>query len=149
MTTLAETQVDPTRLELELTEGSLVEDIHDVSMKMAELKRLGIHISIDDFGTGYSSLAYLKMLPVDVVKIDRSFISDIGIDPNDDAIVETILAMSWRLGFTAIAEGVETEEQLSFLRARQCDGYQGYLFSRPLGADEFEAILLKSGDMRA
>jgi EAL domain-containing protein (putative c-di-GMP-specific phosphodiesterase class I) len=81
-------------LDFELTEGSLVEDIQDVSSKIEQLKRLGIHISIDDFGTGYSSLAYLKMLPVDVVKIDRSFIGDIGIDPNDDAIVETILAMS-------------------------------------------------------
>ncbi|MES9944366.1 MAG: EAL domain-containing protein [Candidatus Thiodiazotropha sp.] len=149
MTTLAATQADPTRLELELTESSLVEDIHDVRKKMEELKRLGIHISIDDFGTGYSSLAYLKMLPVDVVKIDRSFIRDIGIDPNDDAIVETILAMSWRLGFSAIAEGVETEEQLRFLRARQCDGYQGYLFSKPVVPDEFEAILFKSTDIRA
>jgi diguanylate cyclase (GGDEF)-like protein len=149
ITTLAESEADPTRLELELTESSLVEDIHDVSIKMEELKRLGIHISIDDFGTGYSSLAYLKMLPVDVVKIDRSFIRDIGIDPNDDAIVETILAISWRLGFSAIAEGVETEEQLSFLRARQCDGYQGYLFSKPLVADDFEGILLESADKQA
>ncbi|MES9968567.1 MAG: EAL domain-containing protein [Candidatus Thiodiazotropha sp.] len=149
MSTLAKTQADPSRLELELTESSLVEDVHDVRHKMEELKRLGIQISIDDFGTGYSSLAYLKMLPVDVVKIDRSFIRDIGIDPNDDAIVETILAMSWRLGFSAIAEGVETEEQLSFLRARQCDGYQGYLFSRPLEVNDFEALIFKSEDIRA
>jgi diguanylate cyclase (GGDEF)-like protein len=147
-TTLAHTQVDPSRLEFELTESSLVEDIRDVSRKMDQLKRLGIHISIDDFGTGYSSLAYLKMLPVDVVKIDRSFIADIGIDPNDDAIVETILAMAWRLGFNTIAEGVETEEQLQFLRARQCDGYQGFLFSRPLAVEDFEAILFKSAGIR-
>ncbi|MCG7876255.1 MAG: EAL domain-containing protein [Candidatus Thiodiazotropha taylori] len=149
ISTITDTEVDPTGLELELTESSLVEDVHDVRKKMVELKKLGIQISIDDFGTGYSSLAYLKMLPVDVLKIDRSFIRDIGIDPNDDAIVETILAMSWRLGFRAIAEGVETEEQLKFLRARQCDGYQGYLFSRPLVADGFEAILLNSADRRA
>jgi diguanylate cyclase (GGDEF)-like protein len=149
MSIIAETGVDPTRLELELTESSLVQDIQDVRIKMEELKKLGIQISIDDFGTGYSSLAYLKMLPVDTIKIDSSFIRDIGIDPNDDAIVETILAMSWRLGFRAIAEGVETQEQLKFLRARQCDGYQGYLFSQTLGADEFEAILLKYSDIRA
>ncbi|MEW7990798.1 MAG: EAL domain-containing protein [Candidatus Thiodiazotropha sp.] len=149
VSTITETEVDPTRLELELTESSLVEDIHDVRHKMEELKQLGIQLSIDDFGTGYSSLAYLKMLPVDVLKIDRSFIRDIGIDPNDDAIVETILAMSWRLGFSSIAEGVETDEQLKFLKARQCDGYQGYHFSRPLVADEFEAILFESADIRA
>jgi diguanylate cyclase (GGDEF)-like protein len=143
MATLADTQADPNKLEFELTESSLVEDIQDVSEKMAQLKKLGIHIAIDDFGTGYSSLSYLKMLPVDVLKIDRSFIGDIGIDPNDDAIVETILAMSWRLGFSAIAEGVETEAQLNFLKARQCDSYQGYLFSKPLSPADFEAMLLK------
>jgi EAL domain-containing protein (putative c-di-GMP-specific phosphodiesterase class I) len=115
---------------------------------MEELKRLGIQISIDDFGTGYSSLAYLKMLPVDIIKIDRSFVSDIGVDPNDDAIVETILAMSWRLGFKTIAEGVETEEQLIFLKARQCDGYQGYLFSPPIPAEQFEELLCQSRDVR-
>jgi diguanylate cyclase (GGDEF)-like protein len=149
MALLAQTQADPTSLEFELTESSLVEDIQDVRKKMEQLKKLGIQISIDDFGTGYSSLAYLKTLPVDIVKIDRSFIRDIGIDPNDDAIIETILAMSWRLGFNAIAEGVETEEQLSFLRARQCDGYQGYLFSRPLEPEDFETILLESTDIQA
>ncbi|MES9994332.1 MAG: EAL domain-containing protein [Candidatus Thiodiazotropha sp.] len=146
---ITDTEVDPTKLELELTESSLVEDIHDVRHKMEELKKLGFQLSIDDFGTGYSSLTYLKMLPVDVLKIDRSFIRDIGIDPNDDAIVETILAMSWRLGFSALAEGVETEEQLKFLKARQCDGYQGYLFSPPLEVDDFEAIIFNSEDIRA
>jgi diguanylate cyclase (GGDEF)-like protein len=147
VSTLTDTGADPTKLELELTESSLIEDIQDARKKMEELKRLGIQISIDDFGTGYSSLAYLKMLPVDVLKIDRSFIRDIGIDPNDDAIVETILAMSWRLGFRAIAEGVETQEQLRFLKARQCDGYQGYLFSRPLIAEKFAEFLHKSADV--
>ncbi|MEW8506874.1 MAG: EAL domain-containing protein [Candidatus Thiodiazotropha sp.] len=146
---ITETEVDPTKLEMELTESSLVEDVHDVRHKMEELKKLGIQLSIDDFGTGYSSLAYLKMLPVDVLKIDRSFVRDIGIDPNDDAIVETILAMSWRLGFSAIAEGVETDEQLKFLRARQCDGYQGYLFSRPLEVEDFESMLLNATGIRA
>jgi diguanylate cyclase (GGDEF)-like protein len=145
--TLTDTQADPKRLELELTESSLIEDVLDVRKKMEELKRLGIQISIDDFGTGYSSLAYLKELPVDVIKIDRSFIRDIGIDPNDDAIVETILAMSWRLGFQAIAEGVETEAQLQFLRARQCDGFQGFFFRPPLTAADFELILCEEKEL--
>jgi diguanylate cyclase (GGDEF)-like protein len=148
VTTITETQVDPRRLELELTESSLIEDVQDVRKKMEELKRLGFQISIDDFGTGYSSLAYLKKLPVDIIKIDRSFVSDIGVDPNDDAIVETILAISWRLGFKTIAEGVETEEQLKFLKARQCDGYQGYLFSPPISAKQFEQLLCQSRDVR-
>lgn len=125
------------RLMLEITEGSIIEDIEDSIIKLQSMQNLGINISIDDFGTGYSSLAYLKMLPLNQLKIDQSFVRDISIDNNDAVIVETIIAMSKHLGLTVIAEGVETPEQLQFLRDRKCKGYQGYFFSRPLPAHEF------------
>ncbi|MEH6633784.1 MAG: EAL domain-containing protein [Halopseudomonas aestusnigri] len=118
-------------LVLEITEGVVIQDIADVSAKMEALRRLGIGISLDDFGTGYSSLAYIKRLPLDSLKIDRSFVRDIHIDPNDAAIVDAILAMTASLEIEVIAEGVETEAQRNFLRRRGCNFYQGYLFSRP------------------
>lgn len=141
MDIINEGNVDPHRLEFELTESLLVDDIEDVSTKMQMLREFGINFSIDDFGTGYSSLSYLKRLPANTIKIDRSFVKDIGVDQNDDAIVETILAMAWRLGFNTVAEGVETREHLAFLQARQCDAYQGYLYSKPISAEDFEAVL--------
>jgi diguanylate cyclase (GGDEF)-like protein len=134
--------VDPSRLSLELTENLLVRDVEKVIARMTELKFRGFHFSIDDFGTGYSSLTYLKRLPLDTLKIDRSFVRDITSDPNDATIVESILAMSSRMGFRVVAEGVETEEQLAFLARHRCDLYQGYLFSRPVPADALAALLL-------
>ena len=129
----------PLRLELELTEGIAIDNVDDVIHKMTALKDLGVGIALDDFGTGYSSLAYLKQLPLDVLKIDQSFIRDVNRDPQDAAVVETILSMADIMGVEVIAEGVETKNEFSFLKERGCHFYQGYLFGTPMPAAEFEA----------
>lgn len=139
---ITQMEIDPAKLYLELTEGLLVDDIHDVAHKMNQLKSFGLHFSIDDFGTGYSSLAYLKQLPLDTLKIDRSFIRDISTDPNDATIVESTLAMSSRMGFRVVAEGVETQEQLDFLNTHNCLFYQGQFYSPAVSATKFEQLLL-------
>lgn len=138
---LAEIGVAPSDLEFEITEGSLMKNTGEVVSRLRQLSALGLHISLDDFGTGYSSLSYLKRLPIDTLKIDRSFVSDIGDDPNDTAIVATIIAMGHSLGMTLIAEGVETPEQLAFLRAQGCQQYQGYLYSKPLSTSDMQSKL--------
>ncbi len=135
---LAETGMEPQRLELELTEGMLMHDTEVVLRTLKTLKELGIRLAIDDFGTGYSSLSYLKHFPIDVLKIDQSFVRNIPTDPNDAAIVTAIIFMAQRLGLEVIAEGVEIEAQLEFLRAHACQEYQGYWFSPPLS---WEAIV--------
>ena len=111
------------------------------SPSVEKLKLLGLTFSMDDFGTGYSSLAYLKRLPLDQLKIDQSFVRDISHDSNDAAIVQTIITMGNTLGMNVIAEGVETQVQLDFLRLHGCKTYQGYLFSRPVPLAEFELLL--------
>jgi diguanylate cyclase (GGDEF)-like protein/PAS domain S-box-containing protein len=136
---LREAGADPTHLVLEVTEGLVIEDIHDTIAKMEELNKLGIHFSIDDFGTGYSSLAYLKRMPLHELKIDRTFVQDAPHDPNDAALVETILSVAHHLNLAVVAEGVETEAQFAFLKDRKCVSFQGYLFDRPLPWDEFKA----------
>ncbi|MDX1593188.1 MAG: EAL domain-containing protein [Gammaproteobacteria bacterium] len=138
---LDETGFDPRRLELELTESMLMEHIEEVEPKLRRLRELGVRISIDDFGTGYSSLAYLKRLPIDTIKIDVSFIRDIPGDPDDSEIVAAIVAMAHRLDLQVVAEGVENEEQVRFLRALGCDQVQGYLVGRPLSADNIASLL--------
>ena len=138
---LMDSGIDPHDLELEITEGSLMKNTDEVVSRLEQLSARGLHISLDDFGTGYSSLSYLKRLPIDTLKIDRSFVSDIGDDPNDTAIVATIIAMGHSLGMKVIAEGVETPEQLAFLKAQGCQQYQGYLYSRPLSASDMESRL--------
>ena len=122
-------------------ESTVLENIDDTIIKMRELKLLGVSFSMDDFGTGYSSLQYLKLLPLDQIKIDRSFVRDITFDPNDDAIVQTIIAMSKALGLNVIAEGVETETQRDFLDRHGCPAFQGYLFGKPLPTAQFEDLL--------
>ena len=138
---LRETGANPARLKLELTESTVLGNVADAIGKMYEVKALGISFSMDDFGTGYSSLQYLKQLPLDQIKIDQSFVRDIATDPNDAAIVQTILAMTEILGFEVIAEGVETEAQREFLDLRGCPAFQGYLFGKPVPLAEFEQLL--------
>jgi diguanylate cyclase (GGDEF)-like protein len=143
MQILAETGLDPHYLELELTESALMGDGNDTVCKLLRLKELGISISVDDFGTGYSSLSYLKHLPIDTIKVDRSFVRDIVNDSDDAAIVDAIVAMAHSLKLNVIAEGVETREQLDFLRKRNCQQVQGYYFARPLDALQFEAFIVQ------
>lgn len=136
---------DPSRLVLELTEGIVIGDIGDVIAKMTLLSTLGIHFSIDDFGTGYSSLAYIKRLPIHELKIDKSFIQDCTSDPNDAALVETILSIAKHLHFQVVAEGVETLDQSEFLNARGQIIHQGYLYGRPEPAAVWRARLSQCG----
>ncbi|MEQ8662465.1 MAG: EAL domain-containing protein [Gammaproteobacteria bacterium] len=124
-------RIPPQRVVFEITEGTVVEDVEATIAIMERLRRLGIRFAIDDFGTGYSSLSYLKRLPIDQLKIDRSFIADIGRDSNDEVICQTIVAMSQHLRLQTIAEGVETTAQYNFLTRLRCSGYQGYLFLPP------------------
>ena len=138
---LLESCAQASNLKLELTESTVLENVEDTIIKMRELKKLGVSFSMDDFGTGYSSLQYLKRLPLDQIKIDQSFVRDITFDPNDDAIVQTIIAMTEALGLSVIAEGVETETQREFLDRHNCQAYQGYLFGKPLPLDRFENLL--------
>jgi len=138
---LDRTGADPARLKLELTEGVVLDNIQATIDKMHVLKAIGVGFSMDDFGTGYSSLTYLKRLPIDVLKIDESFVHDVVVDNSDAVIVQTILGMAGHLGIQVIAEGVETAEQLEFLKANGCRNFQGYLFSHPLTLAEFERHL--------
>ena len=129
--------VDPRYIELEITESMLVENIEDTARKMEQLSAFGIRLAIDDFGTGYSSLYYLKRLHLHRIKIDQSFVRDVTDDAGSATLVETIILMAQHLGLEVIAEGVETESELRFLRDRGCMTYQGYYFSRPLPQDEY------------
>lgn len=138
---LLQTGLQPNHLELEVTETVAIQSELKVIQDLNKLKEMGVRLSVDDFGTGYSSLSYLKLLPVNTIKIDKSFIRDIQIDVNDAAIVTAIIKMSQSLGLTVIAEGVENQAQLDFLKSHGCDEMQGYLFSQPLPTDEFAALL--------
>jgi diguanylate cyclase (GGDEF)-like protein len=140
--TLAETGFPANRLELELTESALMQRENKAIQVLNSLHALGVRLAIDDFGTGYSSLAYLKLFPLDVLKIDKSFIDDIPHLRDDMEIAATIVAMAHTLRLKVLAEGVETEAQLAFLQAQGCDLYQGYLSSPPVPAEEFEKLLL-------
>jgi diguanylate cyclase (GGDEF)-like protein/PAS domain S-box-containing protein len=133
---LRETGLAPEFLELELTESLLLSNADVTFSVLQELKAMGLKLSIDDFGTGYSSLSYLKRFPVSKLKIDRSFVQDVAVNPDDAAITSAIIGMAKSLHLKVIAEGVETEVQMSFLRAHQCDEIQGYYFSRPLAVDK-------------
>lgn len=139
---LDDTGLAPEFLELELTE-SIIQGAKYAILKMQELKAMGIHLSIDDFGTGYSSLSYLKLFPVDTLKIDQHFIRNIHNDPKDAALVDTIIQMAHNLEMNVIAEGVETLEQLAFLRLKNCNQAQGYLFQKPLLPEMIENLYMK------
>ena len=138
---LEETQLDASCLELEITEGLIMRDVDSAVMTLQALKMMHVQIAIDDFGTGYSSLNYLKRFPLDRLKIDKSFINDINNDPNDAAIALAVIAMAHSLQLKVIAEGVENEQQLIFLKSRRCDDVQGYYFSRPLPSAEAGTLL--------
>ena len=133
--------IDPGKLKLELTESLVLDNVEDSISKMTQLRALGVIFSMDDFGTGYSSLTYLKRLPIDQLKIDQSFVRDITTDQSDAAIVQTIIAMARSLELDVIAEGVETEQQIDFLKQRNCHAFQGYFFGRPVPIEEFEQQL--------
>ena len=139
--TLQTNGLEPHRFEIELTESLLFENTEQVILKLQQVKQLGIKVSIDDFGTGYSSLSYLKRLPMDKLKIDRSFIRDIVTDKRDAAISKAIIAMAHHLDIRVIAEGVENEAQVALLRRSLCDEYQGYYFAKPMPAAELETFL--------
>ena len=128
-------------IELELTEGVLIDDLSRITDQLCRVRATGASISIDDFGTGYSSLSRIKTLPIDHIKIDRSFIEDITESPQDLKIVQAIILMAHGLQLKVIAEGVETEEQLSILRKEHCDIVQGFLLSKPLSVDNYAALL--------
>lgn len=132
---------DPSRLKLELTESLLLGDVEDTVERMVQLKREGVGFSLDDFGTGYSSLSYIKRLPLDQIKIDQSFVRDVLKDPNDAAIVRTILALAKSLDLDVVAEGVENTGQLHFLRESGCTCFQGFLFGRPVPIHQLETLL--------
>jgi EAL domain-containing protein (putative c-di-GMP-specific phosphodiesterase class I) len=142
---LSETGFPAEHLELEMTESGLLENQNNVMELLNTLRAQGVRLAIDDFGTGFSSLAYLKHFPVDVLKIDKSFIDDIPHLQDDMEIAATIIAMGHILGFKVLAEGVETKEQLAFLREKNCDLYQGYITSPPVPAEAFAGLLRDQG----
>jgi EAL domain-containing protein (putative c-di-GMP-specific phosphodiesterase class I)/ActR/RegA family two-component response regulator len=138
---LHDSSLEPRYLELEITEGMVMRNVESALTMLHELKELGIQLAMDDFGTGYSSLSHLKRFPFDKLKMDISFVREVTYDPGSAAIARTIIAMAHNLNLRVIAEGVETEGQLAYLRAHGCDEMQGFYFSRPVPAGDFEALL--------
>ena len=138
---LKETGYSAALLELEITESALAEREDEALLTMRQLRDLGLRLAVDDFGTGYSSLAQLKRFPIDVLKIDQGFVRDIPQSSDDMAISAAIIAMGHSMDLRVLAEGVETAEQLAFLRERGCDSYQGYFCSRPVPAEAFAALV--------
>ncbi len=141
MQVLEKYEVSPSEVELEITESILIDDLEEVKNKLLALKEYGFKISLDDFGTGYSSLSYLKGLPIDTLKIDKSFIDTVISDNNTKIITESIIYMVKRLGYETVAEGVETKEQFEYLKSIECDSIQGYFLGRPMPPDQVEMLL--------
>lgn len=139
--TLIKKSINPNKIKLELTESIVLEDIDTVITKMHALRQTGVKFAMDDFGTGYSSLSYLTQLPISQLKIDQSFVRNIGVKHGDSVIVQTIIGMAENLGMSVIAEGVETQEQYEFLKQNGCTLFQGYLFGKPLPIEEFESLI--------
>jgi diguanylate cyclase (GGDEF)-like protein/PAS domain S-box-containing protein len=146
---LRESGVSPDSIQLEITEGAVLKNVDYAIAMLRQLGGMGIQIALDDFGTGYSSLTYLKRFPIDAVKIDRSFVRDLEHDASDATIVSTVIAMAESMHLNVIAEGVETENQLEFLRQRGCKEYQGYLFARPMPPEEFATLLRAASSANA
>ncbi|UAL43103.1 EAL domain-containing protein [Shewanella inventionis] len=138
---LAQYHINPSSVELEVTEGVLLSGDQIINSNLSAINDIGVSISMDDFGTGYSSLSYLRSYPFDTLKVDKSFINDITVDPGDLELVGAAIAMGHGLNLSVVAEGIETEEQYQLLSALKCDYGQGYLFSKPLPKAEFEALL--------
>jgi len=138
---LRDSGAHPSLLKLELTESLVLDNVDDTIVKMHALKQLGVRFSMDDFGTGHSSLAYLTRLPLDQLKIDQSFVRNIGVQATDSMIIQTIIGMGNNLGLEVLAEGVETEAQRDFLARHGCRRCQGYLFGKPVPVAQFEASL--------
>src|SRR5690606_30869483 len=132
-------------LTLELTESMLMERPEEATGTLTRLKRLGLSLSLDDYGTGFSSLAYLTRFPVDVLKIDRSFVGAVGSDLSATVVVPSVIELAHRMGMQAVAEGVETEEQFAYMKEKGCDAVQGYLLGRPRPAADFAGLLRKGG----
>jgi diguanylate cyclase (GGDEF)-like protein len=141
--TVGQARLSPSLFELELTEGILMQDAEAGRRSLLTLKEFGFALAVDDFGTGYSSLSYLKRFPLDTLKIDRSFVKDIGVDPEDAAICRAIIALGHNLGLGIVAEGVSSEVQLEFMRAEGCDAVQGWLMSAAMPANEFAELVRK------
>jgi EAL domain-containing protein (putative c-di-GMP-specific phosphodiesterase class I) len=146
---LGEAGLDPRFLELEITEGAIMHQADQAVALLEQLHRLGVQLSVDDFGTGYSSLAYLKRFPVQTLKIDQSFVRDLTTDADGAGIVEAVIAMAKSLKLRAIAEGVETKEQLASLAKLKCNEYQGYYFSKPVPAQDLVRLLKKTTSVAA
>jgi EAL domain-containing protein (putative c-di-GMP-specific phosphodiesterase class I) len=145
MHALQESALDPMYFELELTESLIMQDLQQAISKMKALQAMGISLSIDDFGTGYSSLAALKSFPIARLKIDQSFVRDLPNNENDKAIATAVISLGHKLNLKVIAEGVETEEQQTFLRENGCDEIQGHFFSKAVSAEEISRLLRTSG----
>jgi EAL domain-containing protein (putative c-di-GMP-specific phosphodiesterase class I) len=141
---LLQTGLEAQLLEMEITEGLLVEDSGSTSAVFRELKEMGISLAIDDFGTGHSSLSYLRQFPISILKIDRSFVGQITADTEDSKIISAVIGMAKSLGYVVVAEGVETSAQKTYLQAQGCAQAQGYLFSQPLSASGFARLLQTS-----
>jgi len=145
---MAETGAPRGLLELELTESLLLDDVESAIEKMLKLRAVGLGLTLDDFGTGYSSLSYLKRLPLDRLKIDRSFVRDVLVNRNDAAIAKTVVALAEALALNVIAEGVETAGQRNFLAGLGCHAYQGMFFSMPLPLDQFEEFARRAAKLQ-
>jgi EAL domain-containing protein (putative c-di-GMP-specific phosphodiesterase class I) len=139
--------ISPKGVVIEITEGVLLKAKSNIDEKLCQLREANIEVAIDDFGTGYSSLAYLKRFDIDYLKLDKSFVSNLETDANDLALSEAIVVMAHKLGIRVVAEGVETEAQRAILKKIDCDFAQGYLFAKPMPADEFEVLLKNETNM--
>jgi EAL domain-containing protein (putative c-di-GMP-specific phosphodiesterase class I) len=146
---LRDSTLGPEWLEVEVTESLIMRDLAQSVGKMRELEAMGVSLSIDDFGTGYSSLSALKSFPISSLKIDKSFVSELADNPDDQAIAMAVISLGHKLNLRVIAEGVETEQQCNFLRDNDCDEMQGYLFSRPVAPERIEAMLREQADLLA